>query len=133
MGSASERIQRRDHWAHMSDTADQLEPDAAYHLYLHADEVPVATSALRLLISDEARQGQIRTLAREVLDRLDGAPDENRVLSVPLLEGQMKILHTAVKLLHDDLGHEEHDERAVLWGILEKLPDEHAIRAIELG
>jgi hypothetical protein len=42
----------------------------------------------------------------------------------------MKITHTAVKLLLDDLQRGQDDERQVLWRILQKLPDEHAIRAI---
>ena len=51
---------------------------------------------------------------------------------MPLTAPQMKITHTAVRLLLDDLQREQDDERQVLWQILEKLPDEHAIRAIEL-
>ena len=45
----------------------------------------------------------------------------------------MKITHTAVRLLLNDLGREQDSERQILWQILGKLPDEHAIRAIELG
>jgi hypothetical protein len=45
---------------------------------------------------------------------------------------ELKIVHTALKALFDDLGHEEHDVKAVVRSILGKLPDEHAIRAIDL-
>jgi hypothetical protein len=45
---------------------------------------------------------------------------------------QMKITHTAVKIMLDDSQREQHQERRLLWSILEKLPDEHAIRAIDL-
>jgi hypothetical protein len=114
----------------MSDLTSESE--AAYYLPLDPDEVPVATSALRLLIADEAHQPDIRRLARAVLDRLQGEPDEEDVLQVPLSSQEMKITHTAVKLLLDDLQREQHDERAVLWQILDKLPDERAIRAIAL-
>jgi hypothetical protein len=113
----------------MSDLTSEREP--AYHLLLDPDEVPVATSAIRLLIADEAHQPDIRRLARAVLDRLQAEPEDD-VLQVPLSSQEMKITYTAVKLLLDDLQREQHDERAVLWQILDKLPDEHAIRAIAL-
>jgi hypothetical protein len=45
---------------------------------------------------------------------------------------ELKIVHTALKSLLDDLGHEEHDVRHVVAGVLGKLPDEHDIRAIDL-
>jgi hypothetical protein len=107
-------------------------PEAAYHLLLEPQEVPVTASALRLLISDEAHQPEIRGLARDVLAELEAEPDEFGVLSVALTPGQLKITHTAVHLLLDDLQRGQHDERQVLHAILGKLPDEHAIRAIQL-
>ena len=50
-----------------------------------------------------------------------------------LTAAQMKIVHTALKSLFDDLGHEEHDVREVVLSVLAKLPGEHDIRAIDLG
>ena len=44
----------------------------------------------------------------------------------------MKITYSAVKLLLNDLQRGQADERGVLRGILEKLPDEHTMRAIQL-
>jgi hypothetical protein len=44
----------------------------------------------------------------------------------------MKITHGAVRLLLNDLQREQASERDLLRGILEKLPDEHTMRAIEL-
>jgi hypothetical protein len=102
----------------------------AFHLFLDAEETSVATGALRLLISDEAHQPQIRELAREVLGRLAQAPPNGESLTVPLSPQEMKITHSAVRLLLDDLQRGQDAERQVLWRILEKLPDEHAIRAI---
>jgi hypothetical protein len=113
----------------MHDSATQPEP--AYHLFLEPDEVPVAASALRLMISDEAHEPDIRRLAREVLASLQGAP-EGGVLTVPLSAGQMKITYGALRLLFNDLQREQEDEREVLRRVLEKLPDEHVIRAIQL-
>ena len=49
-----------------------------------------------------------------------------------LTPAQMKITHTALKSLLDDFGHDEHDVAQVIHQVLEKLPDEHSIRAISL-
>ncbi|HSZ05313.1 MAG TPA: hypothetical protein VK778_08935 [Solirubrobacteraceae bacterium] len=114
----------------MSSSAEEAEPP--YHLFLDEDEVPVAASALRLLISDEAHEPQIRRLAREVIAGLDGPPNEQGVLTVTLEPQQMKITHSAVRLLLNDLQRGQAPEREILRGILEKLPDEHTMRAIEL-
>ncbi len=113
----------------MSDAGES--PDE-YHLVLDADEVPVAASAVRLLISDEAHEPQIRGLARDVLALLGAPADERGVVTVPLSPRQMKITHSAVRLLINDLQREQHVEREILWRIIEKLPDEHVMRAIEL-
>jgi len=107
-------------------------PESFYHLFLDIDEVPVTASALRLLISDEAHEPEIRTLAREVLAALEELPDDQGMLSVPLAPQQMKITHSAVRLLLNDLQREQAAERDVLRGVLEKLPDEHTMRAIVL-
>src|SRR4030081_2621278 len=109
----------------MGDAADGVE--SAYHLILDREEVPGATSALRLLISDEAHQIQIRQLARDVLAALQARPDEHGILTLPLTAKQMKITHSAVKLLINDLQREQASEREVLRHILDKLPDEHTM------
>jgi hypothetical protein len=114
----------------MSDASEDSAPP--YHLFLDVEEVPVAASALRLLISDEAHEPDIRRLAREVLAELEQLPDENGMLTVSLAPQQMKITHSAVRLLLNDLQREQADEREVLRNILDKLPDEHTIRAITL-
>ena len=49
-----------------------------------------------------------------------------------LTPAQLKITHTALKSLLDDFGHEEHDVHRIVHEVLDKLPDEHAIRAIDL-
>jgi hypothetical protein len=49
-----------------------------------------------------------------------------------LTPAQLKITHTALRALLDDYGHEEAEVHAVIHQVLEKLPDEHAIRAIQL-
>ena len=50
-----------------------------------------------------------------------------------LTAAQLKIVHTALKSLFDDLGHEEHDVKHVVAEVLDKLPGEHDIRAIDLS
>jgi len=49
-----------------------------------------------------------------------------------LTPAQLKIIYTALHSLLDDFGHEEADVKAVIREVLDKLPDEHAIRAIQL-
>jgi hypothetical protein len=49
-----------------------------------------------------------------------------------LTPAQLKITHTALKSLLDDFGHDEHDVARVIHEVLDKLPDEHSIRAITL-
>ena len=49
-----------------------------------------------------------------------------------LTPAQLKITHTALRSLLDDFGHEEADVVHLIHEVLDKLPDEHAIRAIAL-
>lgn len=49
-----------------------------------------------------------------------------------LTAAQLKVVHTALKSLYDDLGHEEGDVEHVVRSVLNKLPGEHEIRAISL-
>jgi hypothetical protein len=108
------------------------EAEPPYHLRVEPDERDVTATALRLLVSDEAHEGQIRTLAREVLDALEGTPDEREIISVALGSKQMKITHTALRSLFRDLGREQAEELEIVRRVLEKLPDEHVMRAISL-
>jgi hypothetical protein len=49
-----------------------------------------------------------------------------------LTPAQLKITHTALRSLLDDFGHDERQIGAIINEVLTKLPDEHAIRAIQL-
>ena len=49
-----------------------------------------------------------------------------------LTPAQLKITHTALKSLLDDFGHDQQDVVRVIHAVLDKLPDEHSIRAISL-
>ena len=53
--------------------------------------------------------------------------------TLDLTAAQLKIVHTALKGLFDDLGHDEADVKDVVAAVLAKLPDEHSIRAIDLN
>ena len=46
---------------------------------------------------------------------------------------QLKITHTALRSLLDDFGHDEPEIHRIIHSLLDKLPDEHAIRAIRIG
>jgi hypothetical protein len=143
----------------MSGIAD--ESDVAYHLLLNPQEAEIAVRALHLLIADEAHEADIRALARAVIERIQaessvgesGSGSESKsksgdagvgagesgivggaasTQSVALSAPEMKIAHTAVKLLLLDTRRDQETERQLLWSIVQKLPDDHAIRAIEL-
>ena len=60
------------------------------------------------------------------------APDET-AFRLELTAAQLKIVHTALKSLFDDLGREERDVKQIVSAVLDKLPGEHEIRAIDLG
>ena len=58
-------------------------------------------------------------------------PDEV-AFRLDLTPGQLKIVHTALHTLLDGLGHEERDVQRIVQQVLDKLPDEHSIRAIDI-
>lgn len=118
------------------------ENDVAYHLLLDPPEAAIAVRALHLLISDEAHEPDIRAYAREAIAAVESCAGAAQGIgetevgattaTVPLTAKQMKILHTAVRLLLLDTQRDQESERQLLHSILEKLPDEHSLRAIEL-
>lgn len=50
-----------------------------------------------------------------------------------LTAAQMKITHTALHSLLDDFGHEERDVAAIVREVLDKLPSDADMRAINLS
>ena len=66
------------------------------------------------------------------LDESDLIGPDETAFTLHLTAAQLKVTHTALKVMHDDLGHEEHDVREVVDAVLAKLPNEHEIRAIDL-
>jgi hypothetical protein len=53
--------------------------------------------------------------------------------TVDFTPAQLKVVHTALKSMLDDFGHDEMDVIRVIHQVLDKLPDEHSIRAINLS
>lgn len=49
-----------------------------------------------------------------------------------LTPAQLKITHTALRSMLDAFGHDERQIHAIIHEVLGKLPDDHAIRAIQL-
>jgi hypothetical protein len=59
-------------------------------------------------------------------------PDEI-AYRLDLTPAQLKITWTALKSLLDDFGREEREVQAIVREVLDKLPDEHAIRSIDIS
>jgi hypothetical protein len=49
-----------------------------------------------------------------------------------LTAAQLKLTYTALRTLRDGLGHEEREVQAIVQEVLDKLPGEHDVRAIDL-
>lgn len=66
----------------------------------------------------------------------DGRPDNPQTTQfhyhLELTPAQLKLTHTALRSLLDDFGHDQADVLRTIHEVLDKLPDEHAIRAIQL-
>lgn len=65
-------------------------------------------------------------------DRETGTGPSPFKYHLELTPAQLKLTHTALRSLLDDFGHDQPEIHAVIREVLEKLPDEHAIRAIRL-
>jgi hypothetical protein len=65
-------------------------------------------------------------------DATDNPPSTQFHYHLELTPAQLKITYTALHSLLDDFGHEQQDVIRVIHEVLGKLPDEHAIRAIQL-
>jgi len=59
-------------------------------------------------------------------------PDET-AYRLDLTPAQLKVLHSALHSFLDDFGHDQPEVHRIVHELLEKLPDEHSIRAIDLG
>ena len=60
-------------------------------------------------------------------------PWDEPAYRLELTAAQLKVTHTALKVFFDDLGHNESDVQGIVLEVLDKLPNEHDVRAIDLG
>jgi hypothetical protein len=66
-------------------------------------------------------------------DLLDVTDPERTAYTLDLTPAQLKVTHAALRSMLDDFGHEERDVLRVIREVLDKLPDEASIRAIDLA
>ena len=71
-------------------------------------------------------------LAREMAEELHLIGPDEIAYRLELTPAQLKITWTALRSFLDDFGHDERDVHEVVREVLDKLPDEHAIRAIDI-
>ena len=57
---------------------------------------------------------------------------EEHAYTVELTPAQLKVTHAALMSLLDDFGHDERDVRRIVREVIDKLPDEASVRAIDL-
>ncbi len=65
-------------------------------------------------------------------DDLNLIPADEPVIDLQLTAAEMKVTYTALKAYFDAFGHEQSDLHGLVRGILERLPGEHDMRAIDL-
>ena len=65
-------------------------------------------------------------------DELHLIGDDEIAYRLDLTPSELKITYTALHSLLDDLGHDERDVQAIVRRVIDKLPDEPSIRAIQL-
>ena len=59
-------------------------------------------------------------------------PADEPVLDLQLTAAEMKVTYTALKAYYDDFGRDASELHALVRGILDRLPGEHDMRAIDL-
>jgi hypothetical protein len=66
------------------------------------------------------------------IDDPDLIGPDDVAFTLELTPGQLKIVHSALRSLRDDFGHDQHTVHRIIHELLAKLPDEASIRAIDL-
>jgi hypothetical protein len=66
-------------------------------------------------------------------DEIDLIGPDDVAYRLDLTPAQLKITWTALKSYADDFGHDEREVQAIAREVLAKLPDEHAIRSIDIA
>lgn len=58
--------------------------------------------------------------------------DDEVGYTLHLSPAELKVVYTALKTMYDDFGHDEQEVLRTIRALLDRLPDEHSIRAIEI-
>ena len=66
-------------------------------------------------------------------DEIDLIGPDDVAYRLDLTPAQLKITWTALKSYADDFGRDQRDVQAIAREVLAKLPDEHAIRSIDIA
>ena len=67
------------------------------------------------------------------MDDVPETSDPHRIAyRLELTPAELKLTHAALRSMLDDFGHDERDVASIVRRVLDKLPDEHSIRAIDL-
>ena len=66
-------------------------------------------------------------------DEIDLIGPDDVAYRLDLTPAQLKITWTALKSYADDFGRDEREVQAIAREVLAKLPDEHAIRSIDIA
>jgi hypothetical protein len=109
----------------MSAAADE----PTFPLYVHDDERETLRVALRSFRDDLGHEEhRIAALLDELLERLPASEPAPLVIDA----AEMKVTYTALHAALDDSHREQADARDHLHTLLDRLPGEHDIRAIDL-
>jgi hypothetical protein len=100
-----------------------------YPLIVHDDERAVLRTALKSF-RDDLGHDEHRVAA--VLDDLRGRVPEDEATPLVLDAAAMKVTWSALHTLLDDSARAQQDERRHIRDLLDRLPGEHDIRAIDL-
>jgi hypothetical protein len=102
---------------------------AIFPLVVHPAELPVLRLALMVFADDLGHEEhRIRTVARELSARVAG--DDARELDLDAAD--MKVAWSALHTLLDDSVRGQRADREHLHALLDRMPGEHDIRAIDL-
>ena len=58
---------------------------------------------------------------------------EETTIRLELEPGELKVTHTALRALMNDLGHDEYDVQRIVRAVLDKLPPASEVEAIDLN
>lgn len=104
-------------------------PAPTFPLYVHDDERETLRTALRSFRDDLGHE-EHRIAA--VLDGLLARIPDGEPTPLTIDAAEMKVTYTALHSALDDSRREQADARAHLRALMERLPGEHDIRAIDL-